>query len=182
MSSASTPLSIGIDFGTTNTVVAIAAPDGRVETITFAHGGETLGLYVTALAFIDEGGRRGGVTRVEGGPWAIEQFLETTFPHRFIQSFKSFAASASFQETRIFRERLRFEEVAFRPLRLPAPRPAELHLALRRDGDDPLIARLIAILAALPWRPQRDDLDLIVRDALAWERILGERKLAERAA
>ncbi|GJD47090.1 Hca operon transcriptional activator HcaR [Methylobacterium cerastii] len=47
-------------------------------------------------------------------------------------------------------ERLRFEEVAFRPLRLPAPRPAELHLALRRDGDDPLIARLIAILAALP--------------------------------
>ncbi|TXM88221.1 LysR family transcriptional regulator, partial [Methylobacterium sp. WL122] len=32
----------------------------------------------------------------------------------------------------------------------PAPRPAELHLALRRDGDDPLIARLIAILAALP--------------------------------
>ena len=47
-------------------------------------------------------------------------------------------------------ERLRFEEVAFRPLRLPEPRPAELHLAWRRDGDDPLIARLVAILAALP--------------------------------
>ena len=47
-------------------------------------------------------------------------------------------------------ERLRFEDVAFRPLHLPAPRPAELHLAWRRDGDDPLIARLIAILAALP--------------------------------
>jgi UDP-glucose 4-epimerase len=27
----------------------------------------------------------------------------------------------------------------------------------------------------LPWRPQHDDLDQIVRDALAWERKLAER-------
>ena len=33
-----------------------------------------------------------------------------------------------------------------------------------------------AILAALPWRPQRDDLDTIVKDALAWERKLAERR------
>ncbi|CAM3153757.1 MULTISPECIES: LysR family transcriptional regulator [Methylobacterium] len=47
-------------------------------------------------------------------------------------------------------ERLRFEGVAFRPLVLPAPRPAELVLAWRRDADEPLIARLVAILAELP--------------------------------
>jgi DNA-binding transcriptional LysR family regulator len=47
-------------------------------------------------------------------------------------------------------ERLRFEGVAFRPLLLPAPRPAELVLAWRRDADEPLIARLVAILAELP--------------------------------
>ena len=46
----------------------------------------------------------------------------------------------------------------------------------RRPGDPPaLIADNAAILAALPWRPERDDLDGIVRDALAWERRLAER-------
>ncbi|MCJ2072831.1 LysR family transcriptional regulator [Methylobacterium sp. J-030] len=44
-------------------------------------------------------------------------------------------------------ECLRFEGVVFRPLALPVPRPVELVLAWRRDADDPLIARLIAILS-----------------------------------
>jgi UDP-glucose 4-epimerase len=46
----------------------------------------------------------------------------------------------------------------------------------RRAGDPAeLVADNRAILAALPWRPQRDDLDTIVADALAWERKLAER-------
>ena len=46
----------------------------------------------------------------------------------------------------------------------------------RRAGDpDALVADNSAILAALPWRPKHDDLDGIVRDALAWERKLAER-------
>lgn len=46
----------------------------------------------------------------------------------------------------------------------------------RRAGDpDALIADNSKILATLPWRPQRDNLDLIVQDALAWERTLAER-------
>ena len=46
----------------------------------------------------------------------------------------------------------------------------------RRAGDpDALVADNARILATLPWRPKRDDLDLIVRDALAWERTLAER-------
>ncbi|MBB3911739.1 UDP-glucose 4-epimerase GalE [Sphingomonas desiccabilis] len=46
----------------------------------------------------------------------------------------------------------------------------------RRPGDpDALVADNRAILAALPWRPQHDDLDRIVADALAWERALAER-------
>ncbi|GAA0735300.1 UDP-glucose 4-epimerase GalE [Sphingomonas japonica] len=52
----------------------------------------------------------------------------------------------------------------------------ERRLQGRRAGDpDALIADNAAILAALPWRPQRDDLDAIVADALAWERTLAER-------
>ncbi|WP_298670259.1 UDP-glucose 4-epimerase GalE [uncultured Sphingomonas sp.] len=43
----------------------------------------------------------------------------------------------------------------------------------RRAGDPAeLVADNRAILKALPWRPKRDDLDGIVRDALAWERKL----------
>lgn len=46
----------------------------------------------------------------------------------------------------------------------------------RRAGDpDALIADNSRILATLPWRPARDELDLIVADALAWERALAER-------
>ncbi|MGW8137503.1 UDP-glucose 4-epimerase GalE [Sphingomonas zeae] len=45
----------------------------------------------------------------------------------------------------------------------------------RRAGDPAeLVADNSAILAALPWRPERDDLEGIVRDALAWERKLAE--------
>ena len=45
----------------------------------------------------------------------------------------------------------------------------------RRPGDPAeLVADNRAILAALPWRPKLDDLDTIVRDALAWERKLAE--------
>jgi hypothetical chaperone protein len=103
--------SIGIDFGTSNTVVAIADPEGHVEALTFEHGGERLKVYVTALCFWDERHGNGLRTEVEGGPWAIEQFLEGLHAHRFIQSFKTFAASATFKETRIFRERYAFEDL-----------------------------------------------------------------------
>jgi hypothetical chaperone protein len=105
------PVSIGIDFGTSNTVVAIAGPDGRADAIAFDHRGASLTVYVTALCFWDERRGSGRRTQVEGGPFAIDQFLEGLHAHRFIQSFKTFAASTTFQETRIFRERFRFEDL-----------------------------------------------------------------------
>ena len=46
----------------------------------------------------------------------------------------------------------------------------------RRAGDpDALTADNRAILETLPWRPEHDDLDGIVRDALAWEKLLAEK-------
>jgi len=53
----------------------------------------------------------------------------------------------------------------------------ERRLEGRRAGDpDALVADNSAILAALPWRPKHDDLEGIVKDALAWERKLAERQ------
>jgi hypothetical chaperone protein len=111
MPAASNAMSIGIDFGTSNTVVALAGSDGRTEAIRFRHQGADLKIYVTALCFWEELHGTSRVAQVEGGPYAIDQFLEGRHAHRFIQSFKTFAASASFQETRIFRERYRFEDL-----------------------------------------------------------------------
>jgi UDP-glucose 4-epimerase len=53
----------------------------------------------------------------------------------------------------------------------------ERRMEPRRAGDpDALVADNSTILATLPWRPKRDDLDIIVQDALAWERRLAERQ------
>jgi hypothetical chaperone protein len=101
MPGASSAVSIGIDFGTSNTVVALAADDRRVEAIRFDHGGHRHSVYVSALCFWED--RPGSGAQAEGGPWAIEQFLEGRHIHRFLQSFKTFAASSSFNTTQVFR-------------------------------------------------------------------------------
>lgn len=111
MSSAPPAASIGIDFGTSNTVVAMATADGRVETIRFEHGGTAESAYASALCFWQEHSGSGLPPRAEGGPWAIERFLEGATALRFIQSFKTFAASRSFQSTIIFRQRFQFEDL-----------------------------------------------------------------------
>ncbi|MBA3897176.1 MAG: UDP-glucose 4-epimerase GalE [Sphingomonadaceae bacterium] len=52
----------------------------------------------------------------------------------------------------------------------------ERRIEPRRVGDpDALVADNALILKTLDWRPERDDLDGIVRDALAWERKLAAR-------
>ncbi|MBB5710245.1 UDP-glucose 4-epimerase GalE [Sphingomonas xinjiangensis] len=55
-------------------------------------------------------------------------------------------------------------------------RTIERRMEGRRAGDpDALVADNSKILATLPWRPKHDDLEGIVKDALAWERALAER-------
>jgi hypothetical chaperone protein len=100
---------IGIDFGTTNTVLAF--PNGSAaEVQAFVREGETLDALRTTLSF-----RRnptlGGRPLAEAGPWAISDFIESPEETRFLQSFKSFAASASFTDTAVFTNRYRFEDL-----------------------------------------------------------------------
>jgi hypothetical chaperone protein len=104
-------VSVGIDFGTTNTVIAVASPDGGTQVKTFDCTGEVLSVFMTALCFWETREAGSPKTFVEGGPWAIEQFLDGIGSHRFIQSFKTFAASRSFQETWIFRKKFQFEDL-----------------------------------------------------------------------
>ncbi len=112
-SSAASPpaLSIGIDFGTSNTVLALAGPDGPSRVITFRHGEDDLRAYISALCFWEQRGESGTLQRIEGGPWAVDEFLAGVGAHRFIQSFKTFAASAAFRDTRIFGRSFTFEDL-----------------------------------------------------------------------
>jgi hypothetical chaperone protein len=106
MTSAVQP-TIGIDFGTTNTVVSMTHGDGGATLVRFpTHGGEIFA-FRSALSFH----RHDGDRVVEAGPWAIEAYVEDPLETRFIQSFKTFAASAAFTETRILDKRYLFEDL-----------------------------------------------------------------------
>ncbi len=102
-------VSVGIDFGTSNTVVSLCRPGAQPKVLRFAHKGEDLTTFMTALCWWHE--RVGGVNtkRHDGGPWAVDAFLTAVTNLRFIQSFKTFAASASFRDTIVFGERMTYE-------------------------------------------------------------------------
>jgi hypothetical chaperone protein len=101
---------IGLDFGTTNSVVARVGADGQPHLIEFAAPGETSAVFRSALCFYEDDGARGGLA-CEAGPWAIAEYLEFPQGSRFLQSFKSVAASATFEHASIFDKRMRFEEL-----------------------------------------------------------------------
>jgi hypothetical chaperone protein len=99
--------SLGLDFGTTNSVAAQIGADGTTSLVTF--GGDEA-VFRSALCFWQDEAARGGVA-VEAGPFAIEEYLAFPSDSRFIQSFKSVAASASFESASVFAKRYRFEEL-----------------------------------------------------------------------
>ncbi|WP_204276974.1 hypothetical protein, partial [Escherichia coli] len=67
-------------------------------------------VFRSALCFWQDEAERGGLG-VAAGPWAIAEYLEFPEGSRFLQSFKSVAASASFEHAIVFERRLRFEEL-----------------------------------------------------------------------
>lgn len=105
------PRSAGIDFGTTNSVIALADGAGEAHLVDFATpGGGTASVFRSALCFWQDEGHRGGLAH-EAGPWAIAEFLDFPQGSRFLQSFKSVAANPAFDQATLFEKRFRFEEL-----------------------------------------------------------------------
>lgn len=102
--------SIGIDFGTTNSVVAHAHNGAQADMVRFAAPGGDTGVFRSALCFWQDAAQRGGLAH-EAGPWAIAEFLHFPQGSRFLQSFKSVAANPLFDQANLFEKRLRFEEL-----------------------------------------------------------------------
>jgi hypothetical chaperone protein len=102
--------SLGIDFGTTNTVLALADESGPAHLVKFPATEGELFAFRSCLSFYappDTPSDR----QIAAGPWAIEAYVEDPAETRFIQSFKSFSAQESFSETQILGRRYKFEDL-----------------------------------------------------------------------
>lgn len=109
---------VGIDFGTTNSAVAQAAPSGDIQLVPLAGAGH----WRTVLFFEPSGA-------VTAGAPAIARYLETEGDGRLVQSIKSHLASAAFSRTFIFGRRYTLDDMVaayIRQLRAAAPPGTDL--------------------------------------------------------
>jgi hypothetical chaperone protein len=106
---------VGIDFGTTNSAVAIADDAGRVRLVPL--GGAS---HWRTVLFFEPGG---GLTA--GAP-AIARYVETGGDGRLVQSIKSHLASSTFSRTTIFGRRWQLDDMIaayLHQIRAAAPFP-----------------------------------------------------------
>jgi hypothetical chaperone protein len=102
--------SIGLDFGTTNSVACVAGEGGDVETVAFERPDGAERTFPSQLTFWqEESGRGRAQTLVEGGQWAIDAYRETEPDCRFLKSIKTFAGNPHFSSTLIYGVQYGFE-------------------------------------------------------------------------
>jgi hypothetical chaperone protein len=101
---------LGLDFGTTNSVLALADAGGATHSLPFTSPAGTTDTMRTALAYMKQGRSTQNLV-VEAGQAAIRLFIDHPGDCRFLQSIKTFAASAAFQATTVFAKRQQFEDL-----------------------------------------------------------------------
>ncbi len=136
----SQPFAIGVDFGTTNTVVARGDDKGEARLVAFDTPTGSDCTFRSTLSFNQDPAELTGRT-VNAGPWAIEAYLDDPADTRFIQSFKSYAASPLFSETRILGRRYTFEDML-----------SAFLLRLRENSTDALTASGGRVIVGRPVR------------------------------
>jgi hypothetical chaperone protein len=140
---------VGIDFGTTNTAVAIASDDGDVRLVPLADA-----THWRTVLYFEPGGR------LSAGAPAIARYLETAGEGRLIQSIKSHLASKAFSKTYIFGRRWQLEDMIaayLRQIRAASPvdlgnrcvigRPVRYWGADEPEDDERALGRMRAALA-----------------------------------
>jgi hypothetical chaperone protein len=140
---------VGIDFGTTNSAVAVAGDDGGVQLVPL--GGAP---HWRTVLYFEPGGA------LTAGEPAIARYLETEGDGRLIQSIKSHLASAAFARTTIFGRRWQLEDMIaayLRSVRAAAPfdlgtqvvvgRPVRYWGAESSEDDERALGRMREALA-----------------------------------
>ncbi len=102
---------IGIDFGTTNSSIALADPAGKVTLASFPFAGAITDAY-RSLLYLEQVKQQSKL-RIQTwtGPEGIERYLEADPRGRLIQSMKSFLSSRSLQSTEVFGRRRTLEDL-----------------------------------------------------------------------
>nr|WP_314087626.1 Hsp70 family protein [uncultured Shinella sp.] len=102
---------LGLDFGTTNTVLALASGGSETQSMHFTSSVGETDTMRTALSFMKDPVLGAQALKVEAGQAAIRQFIDNPGDCRFLQSIKTFAASALFQGTLVFARRHTFDDL-----------------------------------------------------------------------
>ncbi|HEY6375274.1 MAG TPA: Hsp70 family protein, partial [Edaphobacter sp.] len=123
--------SIGIDFGTTNSSIALALPSGEIDLVRFPTGTATTESFRSVLYL--EQHKRAGRSQVKSftGPSAIEHYLEAEHKGRLIQSLKSYLSSRTLTGTEVFGRRYLLEDLISRIL-------TDLRLHAERQFNQPI--------------------------------------------
>jgi hypothetical chaperone protein len=121
---------IGIDFGTTNSSLALAT-GGAVELARFSSAGGSTESFRSVLYL--EQHKKAGRRHVQSwtGPWAIEQYLEAEHKGRLIQSLKSYLPSRLLTGTEVLGRHYTLEDLISRML-------ADLRLHAERQFGVPV--------------------------------------------
>ena len=97
---------LGLDFGTTNTVIALPAAGGETRSLSFESQAGITDTMRTCLSFMKD--RQAGVAAPllsEAGAAAIRTMIDHPGECRFLQSIKTYAASPLFKETAVLGRR-----------------------------------------------------------------------------
>jgi hypothetical chaperone protein len=155
---------LGIDFGTTNSALAIVDDNGQPQLAHFADGPGTTDTFRSILYF-SPWSMRGAQTAdgIVAGPEAIRRYREAHPKGRFIQSLKTYLGDSTFTGTLIGGKRRSLEELvglilqrllaagadALGPLpsRAVVGRPVHFTTACSAEDDDLAVGRLRTALA-----------------------------------
>lgn len=147
-------VAVGLDFGTTNSAIAVATSDATVHLAAFQEDGRVTTTFRSMLYFFHPHDEDADGRHAVAGPEAVQSYLHAEPRGRFIQSMKSFLASRLFEHTQVFHRTYRLEELIAMIVReLKAAAEAQfgdigatvtvgrpVHFAGARDANDDVLA------------------------------------------
>lgn len=102
---------IGLDFGTTNSTIAIATSENDIRVAKFEIDGKFTETFRSVLYFYHPHDLENLQNQVVAGPEAIARYLASDPKGRLLQSLKSFLGSRTFTSTSLYRSAYTLEDL-----------------------------------------------------------------------